>query len=229
MATQAVAQDEVERARSYAEKTLRGQYLKGRKRQSRLEHAAEVSILVKLGGGNAKTQVVGMIHEIISHTNTSLPNLVERFGQEIIQTVLEVTEPDDWHFITEFGRKQKLARRIASSSSSAKLVQLANEISEVRSLVNDPPIGWGTVRCLESVEGSRLLAQACEGTSALLTATFIETYYETLGKYGVVHFQAFEGALCGFSGKPLKEWPLGQTLAPEQVFVTCPKCLAPPE
>jgi hypothetical protein len=70
------------------------------------------------------------------------------------------------------------------------LVKLADQLANIRSVVEDPPIAWSAGDCLAYLDGAAVVAAACAGVSPRLAAWAVRHHAR-----GVARYRADEGAI----------------------------------
>jgi guanosine-3',5'-bis(diphosphate) 3'-pyrophosphohydrolase len=105
---------------------------------------ALASILCNEGGVEDPVVLcAALLHDTIEDTDTTSQELVETFGVEITNVVLEVT--DDKALAKEV-RKEEQVRHAPHISTEAKLVKLADKICNLRDILASPPADWSAER-----------------------------------------------------------------------------------
>lgn len=119
------------------------------------------------------TLVAAVLHDTIEDTQTTFEELVQHFGDEIAHIVLEVTDDDS---LSKADRKRLQVEKAPSISRKAKLVKLADLITNVYDvLYNDSP-NWPFEKRKSYVEWAYQVAQGLRGTSPALEAKFDMLY-----------------------------------------------------
>lgn len=114
-----------------------------------------------------------LLHDTVEDTETTLEELEARFGAEVAATVAEVTNDDS---LPKAEQKRLQVAKAASRSRAAKLVKLADKISNLRDLAATPPAGWSRERRLEYYRWSREVVAGLRGVNPALEKAFDETY-----------------------------------------------------
>lgn len=110
-----------------------------------------------------------LLHDTIEDTDTTAEELVSHFGEHITSIVLEVTDDTSQHFTV---RKQTQIDHAPHLSREAKLVKLADNISNVRDLLAFPPHDWPTGRKLAYLDFTAAVVDGLRGTNSALEAAF---------------------------------------------------------
>ena len=116
--------------------------------------------------------VASILHDTVEDTSTSPEEIRTRFGQAVIDLVLEVT--DDKSLPKEV-RKQRQIETAPHKSHNAKLLKLADKICNVRDLIDSPPRSWSLERKQEYLLWTERVVAGLRGTSPQL-----ESHYDEL-------------------------------------------------
>ena len=114
-----------------------------------------------------------LLHDTVEDTETTLEELELRFGAAVAATVAEVTNDES---LPKAEQKRLQVAKAASKSPAAKLVKLADKISNLRDLAATPPAGWTRERRLEYYRWSRDVVAGLRGLNPALDQAFDETY-----------------------------------------------------
>ena len=116
----------------------------------------------------------GMLHDTVEDTETTAEELAIEFGQDISEVVMEVT--DDRSIETRQKRKQLQVEHASQISDQAKLLKLADKISNLRDLAKDPPATWSLDRQREYFDWAKQVIDQLRGTHAELERLFDQAY-----------------------------------------------------
>ena len=114
-----------------------------------------------------------MLHDTIEDTNTTHDEIEIVFGHEIANIVAECS--DDKR-LDKLARKQAQIDHAAKISKKAKLVKIADKISNVSDIDGAPPAGWSLERKREYFDWSKKVVDQMRGTNAVLEARFDAEY-----------------------------------------------------
>ena len=153
----------------------RHQKRKGKLASPYINHPIDVALIIVREGGVATAPVLtaALLHDTIEDTDTTHDELTERFGHEVANIVLEVSD-DPKLPKAEQRRRQELGA--ASLSYGAKLVRIADKISNVRDLVDDPPSTWSVRLRRDYLEWTRRVVDRCRGTNEGLERAYDEAF-----------------------------------------------------
>ena len=115
-----------------------------------------------------------LLHDTVEDTVTTKEELVLEFGQNICDIVMEVT--DDKTIQDKYKRKQLQVEHAAHISTSAKLVKLADKISNLRDVADDPPADWGLERRREYFDWAKKVIDQLRGVHPKFEALFDQVY-----------------------------------------------------
>jgi guanosine-3',5'-bis(diphosphate) 3'-pyrophosphohydrolase len=117
-----------------------------------------------------------LLHDTVEDTETTKEELVREFGQQISNIVMDVT--DDKTIKGKQRCKQLQIEHAAHISDSAKLVKLADKISNLRDVANDPPDGWDLERRCEYFDWANEVIGKLRGVHPGLEHLFDQAYSE---------------------------------------------------
>ncbi len=136
-----------------------------------INHPVSLAHILTDEGGIDDIDVLSaaLLHDTIEDTDTTPEELVAHFGQHIASIVLEVTDDTTQHFTV---RKQAQIDHAPHMSHQAKLVKLADKISNLRDLLAFPPHDWPVARKQAYMDFSLDVVNGLRGTNAALEAAF---------------------------------------------------------
>ena len=92
-----------------------------------------------------------LLHDTTEDTKTTADELREIFGDAVTDIVLEVTDDKS---LPKAERKRLQIEHAAHASPQAKLVKLADKISNLRDILASPPADWSVARKQEYFDWS---------------------------------------------------------------------------
>src|SRR4029453_12189305 len=125
----------VSEAADFAARRHTGQPSKGRGNEPYVNHLAEVANLLSVatGGTDAELVAAGWLHDTIEDTATTREELAQKFGERVADLVAEVT--DDMRLPKSERRRLQIVES-PGKSSSAKLIKIADKISNIRARIH---------------------------------------------------------------------------------------------
>ena len=130
-------------------------------------------LAVECGVDDVEVICGALLHDTIEDTDTTEEELLEAFGEQITRIVLEVTDDKtlDW-----VARKEAQVRNAPDLSDQAKLIKLADKISNLRDIVASPPSDWSLERKREYFDWAARVVDGVRGVHAELEALFDKIY-----------------------------------------------------
>ncbi len=172
-----------ERAKAFVLKKHKHLFRPNKAKQPVIEHLEEVAVLVQRAGGSDNLIAAAWLHDTVEDTETSLDFVRDMFGIDIAEIVDGLTDPPEFAPMPLQERKKRQAERLQTKSNDIKLVKLCDQISNVKSVLIDPPLDWSPEKCLVYVGGARKIADICRGISKDLDDMFDGLYHQSLEKY----------------------------------------------
>ncbi|MDH5392468.1 MAG: HD domain-containing protein [Gammaproteobacteria bacterium] len=114
-----------------------------------------------------------LLHDTVEDTDTTQGELENEFGIIISDIVMEVT---DDKLLAKAERKLQQIEHAAQASDKAKLVKLADKISNLRDIVINPPPSWSLERKQQYFDWAKQVIDRVRGVHPGLEAIFDETY-----------------------------------------------------
>ena len=114
-----------------------------------------------------------LLHDTVEDTDTTPEELQREFGGEIRAIVMDVTDDKT---LEKAERKQRQIEHAAHISEQAKLVKLADKISNLRDVASNPPIDWDLRRRQGYFEWAKAVIDRLRGVHGPMEAIFDEAY-----------------------------------------------------
>ena len=130
-------------------------------------------ILVQADVEDPKILAAALLHDTIEDTDTTLDEIEIVFGHEVAHIVAECSDDKKQ---TKLERKQAQIDHAAKLSRAAKLVKLADKISNVSDIEGAPPAGWSIERKREYFDWAKAVVDQMRGTHPGLEARFDAEY-----------------------------------------------------
>jgi len=132
-----------------------------------------LSVLVRVGAvSDSIVLAAAALHDTLEDTATTGEELERAFGAEIRQIVEEVTDDKQ---LPKAMRKWLQTERAPARSVRAKLIILADKISNARDITRHPPSSWSAERRCEYLEWTEQVVAGCRGVNSAL-----ERYYDDI-------------------------------------------------
>jgi GTP diphosphokinase / guanosine-3',5'-bis(diphosphate) 3'-diphosphatase len=155
----------------------RNQRRKDFERTPYLNHPVEVAETLWSVGRVREMAVLiaALLHDVIEDTETAPKEISSRFGDEVLSMVLEVT---DDKMLPKSKRKELQVLHAAQLSYGAKLIKIADKISNVRDVTWSHPPDWSLKRRLEYLEWSERVVKGLGVCNAELEELFYNVLIE---------------------------------------------------
>ena len=114
-----------------------------------------------------------LLHDTIEDTETEPEELESEFGTEIKDIVMDVTDDKS---LLKHERKQAQIDHAAHISEQAKLVKLADKISNLRDVSVNPPPDWSLERRREYFDWAKKVIDQLRGAHPQLEDIFDDAY-----------------------------------------------------
>ena len=163
----------VSEAAEFAARCHSGQARKGRSDEPYVNHLAEVANLLAAAteGKDAELVAAGWLHDTIEDTGTTREELSQDFGRRVADLVAEVT--DDMS-LPKDRRRQRQIIEAPRKSPGAKLIKIADKISNIRArIVPEPSSAQRADLAAYAIWAEKVVA-GCRGVNAKLDAKFDE-------------------------------------------------------
>jgi (p)ppGpp synthase/HD superfamily hydrolase len=155
---------------------------KGARRAPYVNHLAEVALLVAEtpAGSDGRLVAAAFLHDVVEDGHATADEVGNLFGDDIRALVEELT--DDMS-LPEEERKRRQVEEIPGKSAEARLLKLADKLSNVREIASDPPLDWPRDKRRRYAEWAVAVVDAgCRGLDATLEQAFDRAAAEVLAK-----------------------------------------------
>lgn len=161
----------VTHAAGFAARIHDGQARKGESGPPFILHLAEVADLLAkaLEEPDAELVAAAWLHDVVEKTKIELAEIESLFGPRVASLVAEVSDDKSQ---PKAERHRLQIETIAEKSEAARMLRLADKISGLRELAEDPPTGWDAARCREWLRFATEVAAGCRGLNAALDLLF---------------------------------------------------------
>jgi (p)ppGpp synthase/HD superfamily hydrolase len=141
--------------------------------QPYINHLVEVADLVAEAtkGADANLVAAAVLHDTIEDTATTYDELVSTFGRDVADLVAEATDDTS---LPRVERKRLQVVHAPGKTPRAKILKLADKISNLRALSTNPSSRRQREQLLEYVTWARAVAEGLRGVSPRLEKLFDE-------------------------------------------------------
>jgi (p)ppGpp synthase/HD superfamily hydrolase len=142
----------------------RDQRRKGEDASPYINHPIAVAeTLARHGVTDLVTLQAAILHDTLEDTETTPEELEAVFGPDVRDVVLEVSDDQE---MPSPRRKDLQVERAPSLSRRARLVRIADKISNVHDVIHAPPADWPVEWRLSYIEWTEQVVAGCRGTHA---------------------------------------------------------------
>ncbi|RZN10124.1 phosphohydrolase [Bradyrhizobium genosp. SA-3] len=148
---------------------------KARANEPYLNHLAEVANMLAIvtDGSDAELVAAGWLHDTLEDTRTTRDELEEEFGARVAALVAEVT--DDMS-LPKSQRRQKQIEDAPHKSPDAKLIKIADKISNILARIHpNPSSDKREEELIDYVHWAEKVVAGCRGGNATLDRMFDDT------------------------------------------------------
>ena len=158
---------------AFAAEKHKNQKRKGAKAEPYINHPLQVlDILTNVGNvEDFEVLMAAVLHDTVEDTGTKKEEIAQIFGERACKIVMEVTDDKS---LEKAVRKQLQIEHAPHLSVEAKLVKLADKISNVHDVMQNPPSDWSIERRREYIEWSEKVVEGLRGTNQNLENHFDE-------------------------------------------------------
>lgn len=162
-------------AASFAAKNHVQQKRKGAMGEPYFNHLLEVAELVADSNDQLDVELMmaAFLHDTVEDTNVTLRELEENFGSDVAGLVAEMTDDKS---LSKEERKLLQIQGAHKKTKRAQTLKLADKISNLRSILASPPVGWSTERKREYVEWANQVVSQLKAPNPILKEEFDKTY-----------------------------------------------------
>lgn len=164
----------ISEAAELAARRHNGMARKGRGNEPYINHLAEVANLLAAAtdGADAELVAAGWLHDTIEDTETAREELATKFSDRVASLVVEVT--DDMT-LPKSERRQKQIEDAPHKSPGAKLIKVADKISNIRARILPDPGPAEREDLIDYVNWAEKVVAGCRGVNGALDRTFDDT------------------------------------------------------
>lgn len=148
-----------------------GMARKGRGNEPYINHLAEVANLLATAtdGADAELVAAGWLHDVIEDTDTTRTELARRFSERVAALVVECT---DEMCLPKAERRQRQVEDAPHKSPGAKLIKIADKISNVGARVHTDPTAEERDDLADYTGWAEQVVAGCRGGNAWLDEKF---------------------------------------------------------
>jgi (p)ppGpp synthase/HD superfamily hydrolase len=144
---------------------------KGTNQEPYINHLLDVASRVAQAtdGKDPNLVIAALLHDAIEDQKIPREVIVERFGEDVAALVSEVTDDKS---LPRAERKRLQVEVASKKTPRAKLLKLADKISNMNSVALNPPAGWSVQRQLDYVAWAKTVVAAMGDVNGPLETEF---------------------------------------------------------
>ena len=144
---------------------------KGEAGEPYINHLLEVALLVAQAtqGQDFNLVIAALLHDVIEDCEIPASAIAAEFGADVAGLVQEVTDDTS---LPKAERKRLQIDQAARITARAKILKLADKISNLRAMADSAPKGWSVERKLDYVDWARQVIAGLRGANAGLEDAF---------------------------------------------------------
>lgn len=176
---------------NYACEMHRTQRRKNADKDPYINHPVEVATMISTIGkcDDLVTLQAAILHDVVEDTSATIEDIANKFGNEVADVVMQVTDDKS---LSKWERKRIQIELGKTMRHEAKVVRLADKLSNLSSLANNPPTTWSLdvilgyyIWCYEVVKLIRETNEQLENELDIIfnsTVTINNQEYEVIPK-----------------------------------------------
>ena len=130
------------------------------------------------GGADPDVVVAALLHDVVEDAGITSDKISKEFGQRVADIVMEVTDDKS---LPKDERKRLQVEHAPRKSRQAKLIKMADKISNLRTVATSPAADWSVERRLEYIEWAKAVVAGLRGTWPWLEGQFDEAAEGAVG------------------------------------------------
>lgn len=170
------------KAANFAAQKHRNQRRKGIDAAPYINHPIELANLLwhQANVHDEITIAAALLHDTVEDTDTTFAELAHEFGADVRDVVAEVTDDKS---LPKETRKRLQVEHAPHLSDRARLVKLADKISNLREVLTSPPEDWSLDRKLAYFNWGKDVIDQIRGTHADLERMFDGIYQQGVNQF----------------------------------------------
>ncbi|OGT64836.1 MAG: phosphohydrolase [Gammaproteobacteria bacterium RIFCSPLOWO2_02_FULL_47_50] len=155
----------------------RGQSRKDENNTPYINHPIALANLLTNQAGISDVNVIAaaILHDTVEDTDATVDDIEDLFGRTVRDIVIEVTDDKS---LPSPERKRLQIEHAGKLSHEAKLVKLADKISNLQDIITSPPVRWSLERKREYFDWAKAVIDQLRGTNEKLEALFDKVYQQ---------------------------------------------------
>jgi (p)ppGpp synthase/HD superfamily hydrolase len=162
-------------AANFAAQKHAAQKRKGTAAEPYINHLLEVAGLISTAVTQPDTNLIqaALLHDVIEDCGVSREELAAKFGNDVADLVMEVTDDKS---LPKAERKRLQVINAPKKSVRAQVIKLADKISNLRAILSSPPADWTVQRKREYFHWAKEVVERLGAPNPALKAEFERVY-----------------------------------------------------
>lgn len=144
---------------------------KGAAQEPYVNHLLEVAALVSAAGASEDAICAALLHDAVEDQGITPAKIASLFGAAVAAMVEEITDDKT---LSKEERKRLQIAHAPKLSEEAKIIKLADKISNLNSLASSPPVDWTSERRLAYVDWCEKVVAQLRHANPMLEGMFAE-------------------------------------------------------
>jgi len=138
-----------------------------------INHPIAVAKLLSQVGkvSDLPTLKAALLHDTIEDTDTTADELEKKFGIEVSELVMEVTDDKN---LPKAERKRLQVEHSSELTKRAKMIKIADKTCNILDITHSPPTSWSLERRVEYLHWADKVVAGCRGVNERLERRFDE-------------------------------------------------------
>lgn len=154
------------RATEYAATKHAGQRRKNKAAEPYVNHVIEVAnLLTQVGVTDPNVLCAALLHDVVEDCGVTLHEVVRHFGYEVMDLVCACSDDKT---LPKVERKKLQIEHAKMAREGARLIKMADKLSNLSQLAEDPPVDWSPAVVRGYALWSMAVVNAMPYTNALL-------------------------------------------------------------
>ena len=162
-------------AMDFAARKHVSQKRKGEAEEPYVNHLTEVArrLAEASDGMDANLVMAGLLHDTIEDQEVTQEELVDLFGTDVANLVMEVTDNKS---LPKAERKQLQVLHAPKKSARGRMLKMADKTANLFSILQSPPADWDVTRKQEYFDWAKAVVDGCRGVNVALELEFDRAY-----------------------------------------------------
>ena len=175
---------EILKAVEFAAEKHKNQKRKGNNSIPYINHCIQVANMIAETGkiNDREVLIAALLHDTIEDTKTKEHEILELFGQEVLDLVLEVSDDKT---LPKMVRKQLQIDNAPKKSTKAKLIKIADKTCNIRDIILNAPTDWTIERKTEYLDWAEKVVISLRGTNQAMEDIFDHWLVIGRKKFGI--------------------------------------------